>query len=72
MYLVLMSYIKLQLEGNVPHHISEAIKPGVFAILDITTPQQRRIMNDALDVSGRAILKELYNQYLKFGKWSGI
>ena len=72
MYLVLMLYIKLQLERNVPHGVREALEPGVFAILDITTPDGRRIMNDALDASGRAIMKELYKQYLKFGKWSGI
>ncbi|OIW33199.1 hypothetical protein CONLIGDRAFT_628087 [Coniochaeta ligniaria NRRL 30616] len=72
MYLVLMLYIKLQLEQNVPHAVREVLEPGVFAILDITTPEGRRIMNDALDGSGRAIMKELYKQYLKFGKWSGI
>jgi len=72
MYLMLMLYIKLQLEQNVPHEVREALEPGVFAILDITTPAVRRIMNDALDASGRAIMKELYKQYLKFGKWSGI
>ncbi|KAB5569996.1 Urb2/Npa2 family-domain-containing protein [Coniochaeta sp. 2T2.1] len=72
MYLVLMLYIKLQLEQNVPHDVREALEPGVFAILDITTPEARRVMNDALDPSGRAIMKELFKQYLKFGKWSGI
>lgn len=72
MYMVLMLYIKLQLEQNVPHGVREALEPGVFAILDITTPESRRIMNDALDASGRAIMRELYKQYLKFGKWSGI
>lgn len=72
MYLVLMLYIKLQLEQNVPHDVREALEPGVFAILDITTPEGLRVMNDALDGSGRAIMKELYKQYLKFGKWSGI
>jgi nucleolar pre-ribosomal-associated protein 2 len=72
MYLVLMLYIKLQLEQNVPHDVREALEPGVFAVLDITSPEGRRIMNDALDASGRAIMKDLYKQYLKFGKWSGI
>jgi nucleolar pre-ribosomal-associated protein 2 len=72
MHLVLMLYIKLQLEQNVPHNVREALEPSVFAILDITSPEGRRIMNDALDGSGRAIMKELYKQYLKFGKWSGI
>lgn len=72
MYLVLMMYIKLQLEQNVPHDVREAIEPGVFSVLDVTSPEGRRMMNDALDPSGRAIMKEMYKQYLKFGKWSGI
>ena len=72
MYLVLMLYIKLQLERSVPLSVREALDPGVFSILDITTPDGRRIMNDAMDVSGRAILRELYKRYLKFGKWSGV
>lgn len=72
MYLVLMLYIKLQLEQNVPHDVREAMEPGVFSVLDVTSPEGRRMMNDALDPSGRAIMKDMYKQYLKFGKWSGI
>ena len=72
MYLVLMLYIKLQLEQSVPHDVREALEPGIYSILDITPTEIRRIMNDAMDGSGRAIFKELYKQYLKFGKWTGI
>lgn len=72
MYLVLMLYVRLQLEQGVPRAVREAVEPGVFSVLDITTPEVRRIMNDAMDASGRAVLRELYKQYLKFGKWSGV
>lgn len=72
MYLVLMLYVRLQLEQGVPRPVREAVEPGVFSVLDITTPEVRRIMNDAMDASGRAVLRELYKQYLKFGKWSGV
>lgn len=72
MYLVLMLYVKLQLEHIVPRAVKEAIEPGVFSVLDVTAPETRKIANDAMDASGRAVMKELYKQYLKFGKWSGV
>ncbi|KAK0630766.1 Urb2/Npa2 family-domain-containing protein [Bombardia bombarda] len=72
MYLVLMQYVKLQLECVVPHGAREVLETGMYSILDITTTDGLRIMNDAMDPSGRVIFKELYKRYQKFGKWSGI
>jgi nucleolar pre-ribosomal-associated protein 2 len=72
MYLVVMLYIKLQLEVPVPRTVTEVLEPGMFAIMDITTPESRRLMNDAMDAGGRAVMKEIYKRYLRFGKWSGI
>lgn len=72
MYLVLMSYIKLQLEHPVPRAVREALEPGVYTVLDITNEQGKRILNEAVDGSGRAIFKEMYRRYIKFGKWSGV
>lgn len=72
MYLVLMLYIKLQLERPVPRAAREALRPGVYAILDITPPEGRRIVNEAVDGSGRAIFRDMYRQYDRFGKWSGV
>ncbi|KJZ72903.1 hypothetical protein HIM_07666 [Hirsutella minnesotensis 3608] len=72
MYLVLMQYVKLQLEANVPRVVREALEPAVNSIFDITSPETRKILNDAMDSSGRAILREMYKRYVKFGKWSGV
>lgn len=72
MFLVLMSYIKLQLEHAVSNAVREALQPGVYSILDITTQEGRRILNEAVDGSGRAIFREMYRRYVKFGKWSGV
>ncbi|EEY20792.1 conserved hypothetical protein [Verticillium alfalfae VaMs.102] len=32
----------------------------------------RKILNDAMDASGRAILREMFKRYTQFGKWSGV
>ncbi|TLD28651.1 hypothetical protein PspLS_03959 [Pyricularia sp. CBS 133598] len=71
MYLVLMHFIKLQLESDVPHAVREALVPGVNSILDVTPQDMRKVMADAMDASGRAIFKDIYEKYRKFGKWRG-
>ncbi|KAI8677277.1 Urb2 domain-containing protein [Fusarium sp. Ph1] len=72
MYLVLMQYVKLQLEADVPRSVREALEPAMNSIFDITPPEVRKILNDAMDGSGRAILREMFKRYTKFGKWSGV
>ncbi|KPM36733.1 hypothetical protein AK830_g9820 [Neonectria ditissima] len=72
MYLVLMQYVKLQLEGDVARPVREALEPAMNSVFDITPPEVRKILNDAMDGSGRAILREMYKRYTKFGKWSGV
>lgn len=72
MYLVLVLYVKLQLERPVPRGVRAALDPGVYSVLDITTPEGRRVINEAVDASGRAIFREMYKQYVRFGKWNGV
>lgn len=72
MYLVMMQYVKLQLEADVPRRVREALEPAMNSIFDITPPEVRKILNDAMDGSGRAIVKEMFKSYTKFGKWSGV
>ncbi|KAL1875257.1 hypothetical protein Daus18300_003328 [Diaporthe australafricana] len=72
MYLVLVLYIKLQLERAVPRDVRAALDPGVYSVLDITAPEGRRVINEAVDASGRAIFRDMYKQYVRFGKWNGV
>lgn len=72
MYLVLMQYVKLQFECAVPHEVTETLEPGMYAVLDVTTADGLRIVNDAMDPAGRAMFKLLYSRYRQFGKWSGV
>ncbi|KAK3505171.1 Urb2/Npa2 family-domain-containing protein [Neurospora crassa] len=73
MYLVLMAYVKLQLEFVVPLVVREQLETGMFSIVDITPAEgELRIMNDGMDPSGRVIFKEMYKRWERFGKWSGV
>lgn len=72
MFLVLATYIRLQLERPVPRGARAALDTGVYSVLDITSPEGRRAVNEALDASGRAIFREMYKQYVRFGKWNGV
>lgn len=72
MYLVLMQYVKLQLEADVPRTLRDVLEPAMNSIFDITPPEGRKILNDAMDSSGRAILREMFKRYSRFGKWSGV
>ncbi|KHN99680.1 Nucleolar 27S pre-rRNA processing, Urb2/Npa2 [Metarhizium album ARSEF 1941] len=71
MYLVLVRYVKLQLETSVSAEVRDALEQAMNSIFDITSPEGRKILNDAMDSSGRAILREMFKRYVKFGKWSG-
>ncbi|KAL1892190.1 hypothetical protein Sste5346_007146 [Sporothrix stenoceras] len=73
MYLVLMTYIKLQIDGAVlSRSVREALEPGLFSVLAITPDETRRLLNDAVDANGRALFKDLYRKWLQFGKWKGV
>lgn len=72
MYLVLMQYVKLQLETDVSRGLREALEPAMNAIFDVTPPEGRKLLNDGMDASGRAILREMFKRYTRFGKWSGV
>jgi len=71
MQYVLMSYIRLQLEMKMLPAVREQLIPGIYAIFDTTTPELRRAINESMDGSGRAVFRNLYTDYTKFGKWKG-
>lgn len=71
MYLVLMAYVRVQMEVGVPRGVREALEGGVNAVFDVTPGEVRRVMNDGLDRAGREMVGDLYKRYRLFGKWSG-
>ncbi|CAK7273709.1 hypothetical protein SEPCBS57363_005788 [Sporothrix epigloea] len=73
MYLVLMTYIKLQTDGvSLSVGVRDALEPGLFSILSITSDEMRRLLIGAIDANGQILFKRLYNSWLKSGKWKGV
>ncbi|KAH7041272.1 Urb2/Npa2 family-domain-containing protein [Microdochium trichocladiopsis] len=72
MFHVVELYVKLQLEVVVPQDMRKALEPGIYSVLNITPEGCRRVMNESLDVNGRAVFRELFAAYKKFGRWSGV
>ncbi|EFW98531.1 hypothetical protein CMQ_4383 [Grosmannia clavigera kw1407] len=73
MYLVLMAYVKLQIDGAVVvRDLRDALEPGLFSVLGVTSDETRRLLNDAVDPAGRALFRDLYRRWLQFGKWKGV
>ncbi|KAI1505510.1 Urb2/Npa2 family-domain-containing protein [Biscogniauxia marginata] len=76
MFHVLELYIKLQLEGvaaaDVPREVRRALQPGFYAVLDITPDGRRRVLNESLDAGGRAVFRQMFSEYKKFGRWRGV
>jgi nucleolar pre-ribosomal-associated protein 2 len=67
---LIMEYTQSSLRGSLVPEVKAAILPGLYAVLDVMSRDTMRAMNSGLDVSGRAIFKGLYDDYVKFGKWN--
>lgn len=67
---LIMEYAQSSLRGSLVPEVKAAILPGLYAVLDVMSRETMRAMNAGLDVSGRAIFKGLYDDYVKFGKWN--
>ncbi|KAJ5987334.1 hypothetical protein N7451_011699 [Penicillium sp. IBT 35674x] len=67
---VVMEYAQCSLRGSLLPDVKAALMPGMYAALDVMSKESLRALNAGLDVSGRAIFKSLYDDYVRFGKWN--
>lgn len=67
---VVMEYAQCSLRGSLLPDVKASLMPGMYATLDVMSRESMRALNSALDVSGRAVFKSLYDDYVKFGKWN--
>lgn len=67
---LIMEYAQCSLRGALAPEVKAALLPGLYAALDVMSRETMRALNAGLDVSGRAVFKGLYDDYVKFGKWN--
>ncbi|KAI9792722.1 MAG: hypothetical protein M1816_001821 [Peltula sp. TS41687] len=68
---VLMEYIQCRLRSNLASaEVKHALMPGLYAILDSMTRESRRMLNAAMDSSGRAMWRNLWADYTRFTRWN--
>jgi nucleolar pre-ribosomal-associated protein 2 len=67
---LIMDYAQRSLLGTLSPEVKAALLPGLYSALDVMSRETMRAMNAGLDISGRAVFKSLYDDYMRFGKWN--
>ncbi|KAL2436212.1 hypothetical protein ABEF95_005633 [Exophiala dermatitidis] len=67
-YLV-MEYARCTLDGLIVSFVKEKLMPGMYSVMGAMERDLLRALNAALDPSGRAIFKGLYDDWTRYGKW---
>jgi nucleolar pre-ribosomal-associated protein 2 len=68
-YLV-QDYAQSSLRSALHPDVKAALLPGLYSVLDVMSRDTMRALNAGLDISGRAMFKTLYDDYMKFGRWN--
>ena len=66
---VIIEYTQCSLRGSLAPEVKASLMPGLYVALDVMSKESMRALSAALDASGRAVFKSLYDDYVKFGKW---
>jgi nucleolar pre-ribosomal-associated protein 2 len=67
---LIMDYAQSSLRSALHADVKAALLPGLYSVLDVMSRDTMRALNGGLDISGRAVFKGLYDDYMKFGRWN--
>ncbi|KAI9367812.1 Urb2/Npa2 family-domain-containing protein [Aspergillus egyptiacus] len=67
---LIMDYTQNSLRSALHPDVKAALLPGLYSVLDVMSRETMRALNAGLDISGRALFKALYDDYMKFGRWN--
>ncbi|KAL4879402.1 Urb2/Npa2 family-domain-containing protein [Aspergillus karnatakaensis] len=67
---LIQDYAQSSLRGALYPEVKAALLPGLYSVLDVMSRDTMRALNAGLDISGRALFKTLYDDYMKFGRWN--
>ncbi|KAL4900942.1 hypothetical protein BDW74DRAFT_88970 [Aspergillus multicolor] len=70
LHYLIMDYAQSSLRSTLPADVKAALLPGLYSVLDVMSRDTMRALSAGLDISGRAMFKALYDDYMKFGKWN--
>ncbi|KAK6528691.1 hypothetical protein TWF694_003934 [Orbilia ellipsospora] len=68
---LLRKYITLDISYHLASDVRAALMPGVYAMFDVMQESTLRSLNLSLDGPGRVLFKTLYEDWSRFGKWTG-
>lgn len=69
MQYLIMDFCRCSLHGRIPSSSKEKLMPGLYAVVDVMDRETMRGMNGAMDSNGRAVWKELFRNWERFGRW---
>ncbi|KAL4869792.1 hypothetical protein BDV12DRAFT_167224 [Aspergillus spectabilis] len=67
---LIQDYAQSSLRSALHPDVKAALLPGLYSVLDVMSRDTLRALNAGLDISGRAMFKTLYDDYMRFGRWN--
>ncbi|KAL5339921.1 Urb2/Npa2 family-domain-containing protein [Aspergillus crustosus] len=67
---LIQDYAQNSLRSALQPDVKAALLPGLYSVLDVMSRDTMRALNAGLDISGRAMFKTLYDDYMRFGRWN--
>ncbi|KAL4786361.1 Urb2/Npa2 family-domain-containing protein [Aspergillus varians] len=67
---LIMDYAQCSLRSALLPDVKAALLPGLYSVLDVMSRDTMHALNAGLDISGRAMFKALYDDYMRFGRWN--
>ena len=72
MQYLLQTYCQSALDGFIAPEIKEKLMSGIYAVLSATDIEVMRSVNAGMNESQRAIWKDLYGDWKRYGKWNQL
>ena len=67
---LLQTFCQASLDSRLSPEVKEKLLPGLYSVIGSMDTELMRAMNAAMNDSQRAIWKDLYQQWTRFGKWN--
>lgn len=67
---LLQTYCQTTLDGYISPEVKEKLMPGLYAVCNAMDMEVMKGMNSAMNESQRAVWKDLYGEWRRWGKWN--